>query len=77
MRYEDGQTTTAVAARSEARSGALLSVCALLFAGLLWMSLTLWDSSTTVALFLGIGIGWSAGMAIGCFVRSARLRRRS
>jgi hypothetical protein len=76
MGYEDRQTTTAVAARSEARSGALLLVCALLFAGLLWMSLTLWDSSTTVALFLGIGIGWSAGMAIGCFVRSARLRRR-
>lgn len=77
MGYEDGPTTDAVAARSEARAGVLLSVCALLIAGLLWMSLTLWDSSTTVALFLGIGIGWSAGMAIGCFVRSARLRRRS
>jgi len=77
MGYEDGPTTAVSAARSEARAGGLLSVCALLIAGLLWMGLTLWDSSTTVALFLGIGIGWSAGMAIGCFVRSARLRRRS
>ena len=77
MGYEDGPTTAVSAARSEARAGGLLSVCALLIAGLLWMGLTLWDSSTTVALFLGIGIGWSAGMAIGCFVRSAQLRRRS
>jgi len=75
MGYEDEPTTTAYDARSEARMGGLWSVCALLIVGLLWMSLTLWDSSTTVALFLGIGIGWSIGMAVACFVRSVRLRQ--